>query len=295
MSEHCHHHHHGEVTEKSVKLLILSFAINMFLSIAEIVGGIVSGSVALIGDALHNTSDALSILIAVIAFKIGNKKASTKYTYGFKRAEIIGGFVNLILLFISGVYLLIEGVGRLIHPEQIEGMLIVWISVLALIVDVFTAKISHHGAHHNTNMKMVFIHNLADVFGSIGVIVSGLCIVWFDIYSIDGIVAMLIAFYMIFQSVVTFPKVVNILMNAAPDNIDVEQVRKCILEMEGVKDVHHVHVWSISEHNIAMECHVESDNVDIIPIISHKLQGEFGINHCNIQVETESCGKCCDL
>ena len=116
MSEHCHHHHHGEVTEKSVKLLILSFAINMFLSIAEIVGGIVSGSVALIGDALHNTSDALSILIAVIAFKIGNKKASTKYTYGFKRAEIIGGFVNLILLFISGVYLLIEGVGRLIHP-----------------------------------------------------------------------------------------------------------------------------------------------------------------------------------
>jgi len=183
----------------------------------------------------------------------------------------------------------------LVHPEQIEGMLIVWISVLALIVDVFTAKISHHGAHHNTNMKMVFIHNLADVFGSIGVIVSGLCIVWFDIYSIDGIVAMLIAFYMIFQSVVTFPKVVNILMNAAPDNIDVEQVRKCILEMEGIKDVHHVHVWSISEHNIAMECHVESDNVDIIPIISHKLQGEFGINHCNIQVETESCGKCCDL
>ena len=84
-------------------------------------------------------------------------------------------------------------------------------------------------------------------------------------------------------------------MNAAPDNIDVEQVRKCILEMEGIKDVHHVHVWSISEHNIAMECHVESDNVDIIPIISHKLQSEFGINHCNIQVETESCGKGCDL
>ena len=99
MSEHCHHHHHhhGEVTAKSVNLLILSFAINMFLSVAEIIGGIISGSVALVGDALHNTSDALSILIAVIAFKIGNKKASAKYTYGFKRAEVIGGFVNLIL------------------------------------------------------------------------------------------------------------------------------------------------------------------------------------------------------
>ena len=182
MSGHCHHHHHhGEVNEKSVKLLIVSFAINMFLSIAEILGGIISGSVALIGDALHNTSDALSILIAVIAFKIGSKKASAKYTYGFKRAEVIGGFVNLILLFISGGYLLIEGIRRLIQPQQIEGMIIVWISVLALIVDIFTAKISHHGSHHNTNMKMVFIHNLADVFGSIGVIISGICIVWFGI------------------------------------------------------------------------------------------------------------------
>jgi len=294
MSEHCHHHH-GEVTEKSVKLLILSFAINMFLSIAEIVGGIVSGSVALIGDALHNTSDALSILIAVIAFKIGNKKASTKYTYGFKRAEIIGGFVNLILLFISGVYLLIEGVGRLVHPEQIEGMLIVWISVLALIVDVFTAKISHHGAHHNTNMKMVFIHNLADAFGSIGVIISGLCIVWFGVYSVDGIVALLIAFYMIFQSVVSFPKIVNILMNAAPDNIDIEQVKNCILEIEDVRGVHHLHLWNISEHSVALECHVESCNVDIVPIVADKLKDKFGINHCNIQVETTSCGECCDL
>lgn len=295
MSEHCHHHHHGEINEKSVKLLILSFVINMLLSIAEFIGGVVSGSVALIGDALHNTSDALSILIAVVAFKIGSKKASSKYTYGFKRAEVIGGFVNLILLFISGCYLLIEGIGRLIRPEPIEGMMIIWISLLALFVDVFTAKISHHDAHHNTNMKMVFVHNLADVFGSVGVIISGLCIVGFGIYSIDGIVALLIAFYMIFQSIITFPKIVNILMNAAPDNIDIEQVKKCILEIEDVRDVHHIHLWSISEHNVALECHIESCNVDIVLKISHKLKDKFGINHCNIQVEKTSCGKCCDL
>lgn len=292
MSEHCYH---GEVNEKSVKLLILSFVINMLLSIAEIIGGIISGSVALIGDALHNTSDALSILIAIIAFKIGNKKASSKYTYGFKRAEVIGGFVNLILLFISGSYLLIEGIGRLFKPEQIEGMMIVWISVFALIVDIFTAKISHHDAHHNTNMKMVFIHNLADVFGSIGVIISGLCIVWFGIYSIDGIVALLIAFYMIFQSIATFPRIVNILMNASPDNIDIEQVKQCISEINDVEDVHHVHLWSISEHNVALECHIESCNVDIVPIVAKVLKDKFGINHCNIQIETTSCGKCCDL
>jgi cobalt-zinc-cadmium efflux system protein len=297
MSEHIHihHHHHNEVTQKSVRLLILSFAINMLLSVAEIIGGIISGSVSLIGDALHNTSDAFSILIAVIAFKIGNKKASAKYTYGFKRAEIIGGFVNLILLFISGCYLLVEGIERLINPQQIDGLLIIWISVLALIIDALTAKISHHDAHHNSNMKMVFIHNLADAFGSIGVIISGLCIMWFDLYRVDGIVALLIAFYMIFQSVVSFPQIVNILMNAAPDNIDIEQVKNSLLAIKNIKNVHHLHLWCISEHNVAIECHIESDNNDIIVEATQLLKDKFGITHCNFQVENKSCGECCDL
>lgn len=297
MSEHIHihYHHHNEVTQKSVRLLILSFAINMLLSVAEIIGGIISGSVSLIGDALHNTSDAFSILIAVIAFKIGNKKASAKYTYGFKRAEIIGGFVNLILLFISGCYLLAEGIERLINPQQIDGLLIIWISVLALIIDALTAKISHHDAHHNSNMKMVFIHNLADAFGSIGVIISGLCIMWFDLYRVDGIVALLIAFYMIFQSVVSFPQIVNILMNAAPDNIDIEQVKNSLLAIKNIKNVHHLHLWCISEHNVAIECHIESDNNDIIVEATQLLKDKFGITHCNFQVENKSCGECCDL
>ncbi len=296
MSEHIHHHHHhNEVTQKSVKLLILSFVINMLLSVAEIIGGIISGSVSLIGDALHNTSDAFSILIAVISFKIGNKKASAKYTYGFKRAEIIGGFVNLILLFISGCYLLVEGIERLINPQQIDGLLIIWISVLALIINALTAKISHHDAHHNSNMKMVFIHNLADAFGSIGVIISGLCIMWFDLYRVDGIVALLIAFYMIFQSVVFFPQIVNILMNAAPDNIDIEQVKNSLLAIKNIKNVHHLHLWCISEHNLAIECHIESDNNDIIVEATQLLKDKFGITHCNFQVENKSCGECCYL
>ena len=294
MSEHIHHHN-NKVTQKSVKLLILSFAINMLLSVAEIIGGIISGSVSLIGDALHNTSDAFSILIAVIAFKIGNKKASAKYTYGFKRAEIIGGFVNLILLFISGCYLLAEGIERLINPQQIDGLLIIWISVLALIIDALTAKISHHDAHHNSNMKMVFIHNLADAFGSIGVIISGLCIMWFDLYRVDGIVAFIIAFYMIFQSVVSFPQIVNILMNAVPDNIDIEQVKNSLLAIKNIKNVHHLHLWCISEHNVAIECHIESDNNDIIVEATQLLKDKFGITHCNFQVENKSCGECCDL
>ncbi len=295
-SEHQHghggHHHHGEISEKTVKYLLISFIINMLLSVVEIVGGIIAGSVSLIGDALHNTSDAFSILIAVIAFKIGRKKADHKYTYGFKRAEIIGGFVNLILLFISGVYLIVEGIGRLISPEPIEGGIIIWVSVLALIIDAATAKLSHHGSEHNTNMRMVFLHNLADALGSVGVIISGLFVVCLNIYWIDGLVALMIAAYMIYQSVLSFPKVVNILMNAAPDGLDLAAVEKALLKIDGVRDVHHLHVWSVNENDVSLECHIVADNLELVQTAAKLLNKEFGITHCNIQIE--SCADCAD-
>ena len=221
-----HEHHHPEVSPHTVKLLAISFIINMLLSLVEIIGGIISGSVSLIGDALHNTSDALSILVAVIAFKIGYKKADTKYTYGFKRAEVIGGFINLILLFISGCYLAVEGLDRLITPQEIQGEMIILISILALVIDAATAKLSHHDAHHNHNMKMLFVHNLADALGSVGVILSGVCVLLWDAYRVDGVIALMIAAYMIWQSIVSFKPIVNILMNAAPDDISLEDVKK---------------------------------------------------------------------
>lgn len=297
-SEHQHghggHHHHGEVSEKTVKYLLISFIINMLLSVVEIVGGLIAGSVSLIGDALHNTSDAFSILIAVIAFKIGRKKADHKYTYGFKRAEIIGGFVNLILLFISGVYLIVEGIGRLISPEPIEGGIIIWVSVLALIIDAATAKLSHHGSEHNTNMRMVFLHNLADALGSVGVIISGLFVVWLNIYWIDGLVALMIAAYMIYQSVLSFPKVVNILMNAAPDGLDLAAVEKALLKIDGVRDVHHLHIWSVNENDVSLECHIVADNLELVQTAAKLLNKEFGITHCNIQIENcADCADCC--
>lgn len=291
--EHHEHHHHHEVSEKTVKYLTLSFLINMLLSVVEFAGGIIAGSVSLIGDALHNTSDAFSILVAVIAFRIGHKKATSKYTYGFKRAEVIGGFVNLILLFVSGVYLLAEGVMRLFYPQAIEGRLIIIISVLALIVDALTAKLSHHHAHHSSNMKMVFVHNLADAFGSIGVILSGVCVVAFGVYFVDGLVALMIAFYMIFQAVVSFKPIVRILMNAAPEDVDLQKIKEAIESLKGVEDVHHIHVWCISEHEVSLECHVRGKDLALASKICKMLDDDFGICHANIQLEDASeCPEC---
>lgn len=295
MSLHKHEHHH-EVNQKTIVYLVWSFIINILLSIVELVAGIVGGSVALIGDALHNTSDALSIFIAVLAYKIGLRKSDKKFTFGFKRAEIIGAFVNLILLFISAFYLIVEGIGKLISPQNINGELIIYVSVVALIVDAITAKLSHHEAHHNANMKMLFLHNLADALGSVGVIISGLCVVYFDWYFIDGMVALMIAGYMIFHSILTFPKIIKILMNATPDDIDIDEIKKQILKIKEVSDVHHVHVWSVDEHTISLECHIVSKDINTLKKIKKLLNEKFAIEHSNIQIE-DTCNHCenCNL
>lgn len=291
-----HHHHDSEVQDprKTVLYLSISFAINLFLSAIEIVFGILSGSIALIADALHNTSDACSILIAVLAFKIGRKKANAQFTYGYKRAELIGGFVNLILLFLSGVYLIYEGVARLIAPEPIQGLPIILVSILALLIDAATAKLSHAHAHTNTNMRMVFLHNLADAFGSVGVIISGLCVLALNWTFVDGVMALIIAAYMIYQAVASFPQIVRILMNAVPANLELEAIRTAIAKIEGVHDVHHLHLWNISEHEVSLECHVVGKDFALVSQIQRMLHDEFDIEHATIQLENEpdNCAAC---
>lgn len=294
-SHHHEHHHNHEINNKTIVYLIWSFLINILLSLVELIAGILGRSVALIGDALHNTSDAFSILIAILAYKIGLKKSNAQYTFGFKRAEIIGAFVNLILLFISALYLVVEGIEKIISPQNIDGKLIICVSIIALIIDGITAKLSHHESHHNTNMKMLFLHNLADALGSIGVIISGLCVIYFNWYFVDGIIALMIAGYMMFHSIVAFPKIVKILMNATPENIDINEIKKKLLKIKNVSDVHHIHVWNIDEHHISLECHIVSEDINVITKAQKLLAKDFEIKHSNIQLETKenNCKDCC--
>lgn len=294
-SVHVHNHTEEQPNEKTLFYLSFSFGLNMLLSVLEIAGGLAADSTALIADALHNTSDALSIFIALIALKIGRKKADSKYTYGFKRAEIIGGFVNLILLFISGVYLIFESVQQFFFVAHIDGDLIIAVSIAALIIDLITAKFSHTHARHNVNMRFVFLHNLADTFGSLGVIISGLCVLWLNILWIDGLIALLIAIYMIYQSVIGLPEILRILMNAAPDSPRTEEILSALMQIKGVKNVHHLHLWYLNESDIALECHLVADNMLIVEKTTKLIQQKFGIRHCTIQVETGKHCRPCEL
>lgn len=286
--------HHHDVNPKTITYLTIAFGINMLLTAVELTAGFIGGSIALIGDALHNTSDAFSILVAIIAYKIGTRKATDRFSYGFKRAETIGSFVNLILLFISGLYLLYEGVSKIIRPETIDGKLIIGVSVLALIIDAATAKLSHHDADHNTNMKMLFLHNLADALGSVGVIVSGMCVLLWGWNFVDGVIAVLIAGYMIVQAVFSFSGIVAVLMDAAPADIHPDTVKRRLLQIKGVEDVHHIHIWHIDEHEIGCDCHVVGCDLNLVPAVQRVLKEQFDIDHSTIQLERkETCPKCC--
>lgn len=294
-TEHEHHKHDAKVETHTITGLMIAFMINMLLTVVELVAGVMARSTALIGDALHNTSDAFSILVAIIAYKIGVRPATDTFSFGFKRAETIGGFVNLILLFVSGVYLFCEGTARIISPERIDGPVIIWVSVLALIVDSLTARLSHEHAHANMNMKMVFVHNLADAFGSIGVIVSGLFVVILGWNFVDGVIAVMISVYMIFQSVVSFSPIVRLLMNACPPEMNAAEIRQALLRIKGVHDVHHIHLWRICEDRVSLECHVCADTVDVLPRLQSAVERRFHITHATFQVETQCHRKKCPL
>jgi cobalt-zinc-cadmium efflux system protein len=287
--EHCHSCHHNEVDEHSVKMLYIAFTINMCLTFVEIIAGYFANSISLVGDGLHNTSDAFSILIAIIAYKIGTKQANKEYSFGYKRAETIGGFVNLILLFISGVYLLFEGIIKVFNPEEIKGSLIIITSIVALVIDLATAKLTHSHSHNNMNMKMLFIHNLADALGSIGVIVSGAFVLYFGWNFVDGLIAICIASYMIIQSVLSFSGIVRILMNAMPENFNYEEIKKEIAKIDGVENIHHLHIWNISETELSLEGHIVGKNLSLVKRVSEMLAEKFDIKHSNIQIETEIC------
>lgn len=275
--------------------LSFAFALNILLSLFEGIGGIISGSIALIGDALHNTMDAGSLLIALIAFKIAFNPPTHTYTYGFKRAEVIGTFVNLILLFISGLYLLGESIIRVFQPRPLDGLTMIYIAFITLVIDVLTARISHQHSHHSMNMKILFIHNLADAFGSCAVIFSGLCVYYFDIQWVDGVMGMIIASYMIIQAFLSFPKIVKILMNAAPQDIHIADIKKDILSFKEISDVHHMHLWYMNETDISFECHICTKDTHVLKRIASLLKEKYGIYHITLQSESKPCKNPCSL
>lgn len=296
------HSHHFDSERSGDRRLLVAIAVNVLLTGAQVVGGVISGSLSLVADALHNLNDAASLGIALIARRIARRPADKVRTFGYRKAEVIGALINTTTLIIVGLYLVYEAFARFLNPEPIDGWIVVIVAGFALVVDVATAVMTFSMAKKNLNIKAAFIHNVADALGSLVVICVGVVVLVFQWYVADLIATLLLAIYILVQGYRLMAESIRILMDSVPDDLDLDRLTERMATVPGVHDVHHVHVWQIDEHRRALEAHVVTWN-DIEDAETTKralkklLSKEFAIEHSTLEFEhfggnTDGCGPC---
>ncbi len=289
------HHHHHDIDIMDDRRLIWAIAINMLLTLAQIIGGIVSGSLALIADALHNFSDAASLLIAWVARRIGRQPPDYFKTFGFKRAEVIAALINLVILAIVGLYLIYEALWRVYEPQAIEGWMVIIVAGIALVIDVGTAVLTYRMSKNSLNIRAAFLHNVSDAMASLGVIIAGSLILLYQWYWTDTVLTLLIAGYVLYQASTLFPGTIHILMEGTPEDIAIEDVIHLMDQVAGVSNIHHVHLWQIDEHKNALEAHVIIDDFSQLEsvknVLKTTLKDEFSIVHSTLEFEMSHCGQ----
>jgi len=274
--------------------LIFAVAINVLLTVAQIAGGLVSGSLSLVADALHNLNDAASLAIALCARRIARRPADFTHTFGHGKAELVGALINLTTLILVGIYLIYEAVMRFFDPQPIAGWIVVIVAGFALVVDAVTAVLTYAMSRDNLNLKAAFVHNLSDAFASVGVIIAGTLIILYQWYWADLVATLIISAYILWQGLAMMHGTVSILMDAVPPDVDLEQLVAEIAEIDGVTNAHDVHVWRLSEHRRAMEAHVVLDGDgyakldDTRAAIKQMLHDRYRIDHSTLEFETEA-------
>ncbi len=291
------HNHHHDAERLNDRRLIVAIAINMLLTLAQVIGGIISGSLALIADALHNFSDAASLLIAWVARRIGRQPPDRFKTFGYKRAEVIAALINLVTLVLVGLYLMYEAIWRVFEPQVIEGWLVIIVAGVALVIDIGTAILTYTMSKHSMNIRAAFLHNVSDALASVGVIVAGTLILLYDWYWSDTLLTMLISGYVLYQAATLLPKTIHILMEGVPEGISSKEVLNAMESVEGVSNVHHLHIWQLDEQKNALEAHVViADFIETEQVkkaLKAELEKRFSIIHSTLEFEINHCNSAC--
>ena len=285
-----HNHNHNHQVQG--KNLLFSIFLNVIITVAQIIGGIISGSLALLSDALHNFSDVLSLIFSFIAHKLSRRKASLDQTFGLKRAELIAAFVNASTLIIVAFILVYGAIERLINPHEIESELVIWLALLGIVVNGLSVLLLKKDADKNLNMKSAYLHLLTDMMASVAVLVGGLLMQFYGWFWVDSVMTILIAIYLIIVGVDLLKKATKMLMLFTPDEINIKELIREVHKIKGVNKLHHIHVWHLNEDELHLEAHLDcSEDIkmsafnDLLHKIENVLFEKFGINHINIQPE----------
>lgn len=289
---HTHHNHRIQKHEVKGTNLVFSIVLNILVTLAQVVGGVISGSLSLLSDALHNFSDVLSLVFSYVAHKLSRKKASATQTFGYKRAELIAAFANAFTLILVALYLVYEAIMRFSQPVSIDSDLVIWLAVLGIAVNGFSVLLLKKDAQHNLNMKSAYLHLFTDMMASIAVLFGGFMMKFYGIFWIDSVMTLLIAVYLIVVGGKLLIESTKMLMLFTPDYIDVKEVVREVHKIDKVNKLHHIHIWHLNEEELHLEAHLDctedlklSEFNILLEEIEEVLYNKFGINHVNIQPE----------
>ena len=285
-----HEHVHMSPETKDKRVAVAIWA-NGILTLAQIAGGIFAGSLALIADAIHNFSDMASLIIAFAARKIARRPADSKMTFGYGRIEVVAALINYTTLIMIGLYLIYEGGMRILDPVEIKGWWIVWLGIVALVVDALTALLTYSMQKGSVNIRALFLHNLSDAFASIAVVVGGALILLYDMRWVDPAITIGIASYILYLGLTEIGGTIRTLMLGSPLDIDTDSVIEVVSNLDGVIDLHHVHFWQMGEHDASLDAHVVvemsawNELETIKDRIKQALEKDFNITHSTLEFE----------
>ena len=297
MSHSHNHDHNHEHLATSGKNLFITLILNLGITVVELIGGIISGSLALMSDALHNFSDAFAIIITYVALKLSNVPKSEPFTFGLKRGEIIAAIINTAVLIVISFFLFIEAISRLFSPEQhISAPVMIIVASFGLAANIIGTILLSKGSKESMNIKSTYLHLFSDAVTSVGVIIGGICIWTFNIYWIDPILTIIIAAYIVKESIGIIKDAFNIVMMGKPEGISIPEIKEKLELFSEIKNVHHIHLWMLSDKLIHFEAHVDvkkkttvQETQPITERIEKLLKAKYSITHVTLQYEVNRC------
>lgn len=294
---HEHHHHHDHTVTSLNKAFIWGIALNVGFVIVEFAVGLYYGSMGLLSDAGHNLSDVASLLLAMLAFRLAQARATPKYTYGYKKSTVLISLLNSVILLIAVGVIVAESIGRMLHPEPVVGGAIAWTAGVGVVINGFTAWLFMKDKDRDLNVKGAYLHMAADALVSVGVLVSGLVISWTGWTVVDPIVGLVVAAVIVASVWSLTRDSLRLSLDGVPGGIDVAEIESKMAAVSGVRAVHHIHVWAISTTENALTAHVVLDSLSRMEGVKHTLKellGHSGIPHATLEFESAA-ERCDDL
>ena len=290
-----HEHHHTHEISKLNKAFIIGITLNVLFVIVEAGSGLYFGSLALLSDAGHNLSDVVSLILAMLAFRLAKIKPSGNYTYGYKKSTILVSLLNAIILLVAVGIIISESISKLRSPEAINGDAVAWVAGIGIVINAFTAYLFFKDKSKDLNVKGAYLHMAADTLVSVGVLVSGLIIRYTGWNIIDPVIGLVVSLIILISTWNLLHDSLRLSLDGVPGNVDIEKVKKLILNEPEVKGVHHLHIWAISTTQTALTAHIVVDSFAGIEDLKYRLKHR--LEDANIQhatFETELPGEHCE-